>query len=117
MLTGKLAAGATVILRNEKATVNQGYSDKNLTKVIDFNGNDPIALKKNGTVIDVLGSFPSIWLATDGTNGAGKDVLLHRKASVTAPSATYDAGQWESVTTITKESKIVDLLTQYFAKR
>ncbi len=116
-LTGKLAAGATVIFRRDGATVNQGYSDENISKVIDFNGNDPIALKKNGAVIDVLGSFPSIWLAADGKNGAGKDVLLHRKASVTAPSATYDAGQWESVTTITKESKIVDLLTQYFAKR
>ena len=116
-LTGKLAAGATVILRNKKATVELGYSDENISKVIDFNGNDPIALKKNGAVIDVLGSFPDIWLAADGKNGAGKDVLLHRKASVTAPSATYDAGQWESVTTITKESKIADLLTQYFAKR
>lgn len=116
-LTGKLAAGATVIFRRDGATVNQGYSDESISKVIDFNGNDPIALKKNGAVIDVLGSFPSIWLAADGKNGAGKDVLLHRKASVTAPSATYDAGQWESVTTITKESKIADLLTQYFAKR
>ena len=116
-LTGKLAAGATVIFRRDGATVNQGYSDENISKVIDFNGNDPIALKKNGAVIDVLGSFPSIWLAADGKNGAGKDVLLHRKASVTVPSATYDAGQWESVTTITKESKIADLLTQYFAKR
>ena len=116
-LTGKLAAGATVIFRRDGATVNQGYSDENISKVIDFNGNDPIALKKNGAVIDVLGSFPSIWLAADGKNGAGKEVLLHRKASVTVPSATYDAGQWESVTTITKESKIADLLTQYFAKR
>ena len=102
-LTGKLAAGATVIFRRDGATVNQGYSDENISKVIDF--------------IDVLGSFPSIWLAADGKNGAGKEVLLHRKASVTVPSATYDAGQWESVTTITKESKIADLLTQYFAKR
>ena len=116
-LTGKLAAGATVIFRRDGATVNQGYSDENISKVIDFNGNDPIALKKNGAVIDVLGSFPSIWLAADGKNGAGKEVLLHRKASVTVPSATYDAGQWESVTTITKEGKIADLLTQYFAKR
>ncbi len=116
-LTGKLAAGATVIFRRDGATVNQGYSDENISKVIDFNGNDPIALKKNGAVIDVLGSFPNIWLAADGKIGAGKDVLLHRKSSVSAPSATYDAGQWESVTTITKESKIADLLTQYFAKR
>ena len=91
-LTGKLAAGATVILRNEKATVNQGYSDENLTKVIDFNGNDPIALKKNGAVIDVLGSFPSIWLAADGKNGAGKDVLLHRSL-LPLPSMTLGSGR------------------------
>lgn len=116
-LTGKLAAGATLILHHKDAKVKQGQGDAKITEVLNFNGNDPLALKKNGTIIDMLGSFPNIWLAADGKAGAAIDVLLHRKASVSAPSATYDASQWEEAAKITKDSNIADLLNQYFAKR
>ena len=86
------------------------------TRVINFNGNDPLALKKGDKVIDVIGSYPNIWLI--GDKGAGIDVFLHRKTDINAPATTFDANQWES-TSIDRAnaSKLAGLIEKYFNKR
>lgn len=113
-LTGKIPAKGFMIYQNAGAKVyTKGIKD---TRVINFNGNDPLALKKGDKVIDVIGSFPDIWL--NGDKGAGIDVFLHRKTDINAPTTTFDANQWES-TSIDKANanKLAELIEKYFNKR
>jgi hypothetical protein len=55
---------------------------------MNFNGNDPVALFKSGTLIDIIGAF------NGGAANFAADVTLVRTQS--APSSTYNAGQWQS---------------------
>ncbi|WP_297193524.1 BACON domain-containing carbohydrate-binding protein [uncultured Porphyromonas sp.] len=113
-LKGKIPAKGFMIYQHTDAQkYTQGIKDKS---VINFNGNDPLALKKGDNIIDVIGSYPNIWL--NGNVGAGKDVFLHRKIEINAPATTFDANQWES-TSIGKanENKLVELIEKYFNKR
>ena len=113
-LTGKIPAKGFMIYQNAGAKVyTKGIKD---TRVINFNGNDPLALKKGDNIIDVIGSFPNIWL--NGDKGAGIDVFLHRKIEINAPATTFDANQWES-TSIDKANanKLAELIEKYFNKR
>ena len=112
--TNKIPAKGFVILRHSKATAyTEGIQDDS---VINFNGNDPLALKKGDNIIDVIGSYPDVWL--NGNNGAGKDVFLHRKTDINAPATTFDANQWEA-TSIDKAnaSNLEELIKKYFNKR
>ena len=110
----KIPAKGFVILRHSKATAyTEGIQDD---AVINFNGNDPLALKKGDNIIDVIGSYPDVWL--NGNNGAGKDIFLHRKIDINAPATTFDANQWEA-TSIDKAnaSNLAELIKKYFNKR
>ena len=103
-----------MIYQNAGAKVyTKGIKD---TRVINFNGNDPLALKKGDKVIDVIGSYPNIWL--NGDKGAGIDVFLHRKTDINTPATTFDANQWES-TSIDRanKDKLAGLIEKYFNKR
>ena len=113
-LTGKIPAKGFMIYQHTDAQkYTQGIKDKS---VINFNGNDPLALKKGDNIIDVIGSYPNIWL--NGNVGAGKDVFLHRKTDINAPATTFDANQWES-TSIDKANanKLAELIEKHFNKR
>ena len=110
-LTGKLAAGASLVLRHEQATV---YTEGTVTN-FSFNGNDPIALLKGTATIDQIGNgLDTAWLGSDG-KFAGSDIVLHRIASVKAPSATFSTDQWERVA-ITKENQDATIKS-YLGKR
>lgn len=56
---------------------------------LNFNGNDAVALCRNGVIIDVVGRADEIayW---------GQDQTLYRQSWVTHPSALYDAAEWTS---------------------
>ena len=110
----KIPAKGFVILRHSESTAYTGGTHDDA--VINFNGNDPLALKKGDKVIDVIGSYPDIWLK--GDKGAGIDVFLHRKTDVNAPATTFDANQWES-TSIDRanKDKLAGLIEKYFNKR
>jgi len=54
-----------------------------------FNGNDAVALAKNGINIDVLGTIG------DGTNSFGAAVTLVRKGSVFEGNTTYTPSEWD----------------------
>lgn len=58
---------------------------------LSFNGNDAIGLFKNGTLIDIIGTF------NGGSSNFAKDVTLIRKSSVTTPSVTYNVSEWNSL--------------------
>jgi len=54
--------------------------------VLGFNGNDPIALLKNGQVHDVIGDM--------GGSDFAKDVTLTRSQDDFSPSSRYQASNW-----------------------
>ena len=110
-LTGKLAAGASLVLRHKQATVYTAGTVADFS----FNGNDPVALLKGTATIDQIGNgMETAWIDSD-KKFAGADIVLHRIASVKAPSATFSADQWKRVA-ITKENQDATIKS-YLGKR
>lgn len=110
-LTGKLAAGASLVLRHEQAKVYTAGTVADFS----FNGNDPVALLKGTATIDQIGNgMETAWIDSD-KKFAGADIVLHRIASVKAPSATFSADQWKRVP-ITKENQEATIKS-YLGKR
>ena len=62
--------------------------------ILNFNGNDAISLSKNDVEIDIIGPIGSV---TD----FAKDTTLVRKASVSSPTMSYSADDWDSYATDT----------------
>jgi chitodextrinase len=90
-LSGTLANGDVYVIVNTSASATMKAVADLITGVdaLTFNGNDPVGLFKNGTLIDIIGVFNS-------TTVFAADVTLLRKPTVYAPSATYSATQWTS---------------------
>lgn len=88
-LSGTIAAKSTIVYKNSNAEIYSGQAT--VCSAINFNGNDPVGLFKNGVLIDIIGTF------NGGSVDFAKDVTLRRKSNVTAPSSTYDASQWETL--------------------
>lgn len=89
-LTGTLADGKTYVIAHPQASAEiLALANTTSTAATNFNGNDAIALFKNGDKIDEVGVFNQVedW---------GKDVTLRRKPSVRSPKATYDPSEWDS---------------------
>lgn len=59
------------------------------TSPLNFNGNDAVALCRNGIIIDVVGAADEIayW---------GQDKTLYRQTGVTHPAAVYNEHEWVS---------------------
>ncbi|HHX8284643.1 TPA: ExeM/NucH family extracellular endonuclease [Vibrio diabolicus] len=62
------------------------YTDKN---VANFNGDDPLALLKDGEVHDILGVMGDVDFA--------KDITLVRNSDALTPSTTYQSTQWTAL--------------------
>ena len=77
-LSGTIAAKSTIVYKNSNAEIYSGQAT--VCSAINFNGNDP-----------VIGTF------NGGSADFAEDVTLRRKSNVTAPSSTYDASQWETL--------------------
>ena len=91
-LSGTLASKAVKVFRinTSELTLPEGVTaEATNSQVLNFNGDDPVALICNGEVVDLLGVF--------GDVDFGKDVTLRRKSSVTAPSATYNVDEWDTL--------------------
>lgn len=86
-LSGTLAPKSVIVYKHEQATIYAG--EATTCNAVNFNGNDPVGLFKNGTLIDIVGEFAA------GEVDFAKDVTARRKSNVTGPTATYDASQWE----------------------
>ena len=88
-LEGILAAGEVIVLAHEKAELAGIVNAADISfdhAVINFNGNDPIGLFKDGELIDMLGNI-------GGTDFAA-NVNLRRKSSITTPNVTYTPDEW-----------------------
>lgn len=88
-LSGTIGAKSTIVYKHAEAAIFEG--EATICGAANFNGNDPVGLFKNGTLIDIVGKF------ANGSADFAKDVTLRRKSNVTSPSSTYDASQWETL--------------------
>ncbi len=113
-LTGTLAPGASLVVRNSSASLPVGYdfagtliASGNLT----FNGDDLVFLSEavsgsNGPAAfasrsDVIGENASSWTGATGTSNTpayaksmGCDRCYVRSKSVVSPNATFTTGEW-----------------------
>lgn len=87
VLTGTLADGETFVLVNSQASDELKALGDMTSNVTSFNGNDAVALFKNGEKIDEVGVFgdSTMW---------GENVTL-RRVYGEGPTATYDETEWE----------------------
>lgn len=97
-LSGTLAPGQTLVLGHPSGTI---YTpDLTDSSVINFNGNDVLVLKNNGTIIDSIGQIGS-------TSDFAKDVTLIRKPGIftgdTDPNDVYTLDEWNQLATDSAE--------------
>ena len=72
----------------ETIKITNDKGDHISDEVMNFNGNDPVILYKGSDkIIDYFGV---------DNKRFGKDMTYRRKSSVTGPSATYNADEWEA---------------------
>jgi chitodextrinase len=88
-----LIAGEVFVVINGASTVQALIDNADLihgnSSPINFNGNDPVGLFKNGTLIDIIGDF------NGGDQFFAQDMTLRRKRSISKPNTTFDASEWD----------------------
>lgn len=95
-LSGMLSSGDTyVIVHTSANNTLKTYADALYGSApMDFNGNDAVALFKNGIQLDEVGVF-------NQTSNWGNDTTLRRKSSIGSPTDTYSPTEWDSFPTDT----------------
>jgi hypothetical protein len=88
-LAGSLPqAGVFVVVHSRADPALLARADLSTSSsVMEFNGNDPVALFKGETLLDAVGVVGS-------SENWGRDQTLVRKSAVKAPAATYDPAEW-----------------------
>jgi len=91
-LSGSITQGDVFVVANSSATAAYTSQADLVTSssVMSFNGNDVIGLFKNGSLIDIVGTF------NGGSANFGQNTTLRRKSSITTPSTAYNAGEWDT---------------------
>ena len=78
-------------LIDEADFVQPNASQTNFGAPINFNGNDPVGLFKDGVLVDVIGTY------NDGKGMFAENKTLRRKNGVTKPNTTFDiVNEWDS---------------------
>ena len=89
-LSGQLANGQVyVVAHGSASTAITGAANITNNGVTNFNGNDAVALFKNSSLIDVVGT-------PNSSANFAKDVTLRRKSSITSPNTTYATSEWDT---------------------
>lgn len=89
-LSGTINSKSTYLIKNGSYALacSLGSAQSVAAAPMDFNGNDPIGLFKNGTLIDIVGTF------NGGSANFAIDVDLRRKVII--PNTTYTPSEWDS---------------------
>lgn len=87
-LSGTINPKSTFLLKNSLSSLSScTFTAQSVGgPPIDFNGDDPVALFKNGTLIDVVGTFNS-------SSNFAKDTNLRR--NVIIPNPIYTPSEWD----------------------
>ena len=100
-LIGTLASNDVVVIINENASnatliaqadiVVPNNASTNFGEPLNFNGNDPVGLFKDETLIDIIGVFDG------GSGNFAQNTTLRRKSTISEPNTTFDlANEWDS---------------------
>ena len=87
-LTGSLEPWATFLIKDNTENLSISADLSTNSAVMDYNGDDKIALQKNEQIIDVVGQIG------DSIN-FGKDVTIRRKSQVKNPNNEYNFEEWD----------------------
>jgi len=92
-LTGTLETGKTYTIVHKQATANLLAKANLVTdSLLQYNGNDAVALVRNGVTIDMAGK------AYGGADVFwGTDLTLQRKSSVTHPVSVFNGDEWQTL--------------------
>ena len=87
-LSGTINPKSTFLLKNSLSSLSScTFTAQSVVGApIDFNGDDPVALFKNGTLIDVVGTF-------NNSSNFAKDTNLRR--NVIIPNPVYTPSEWD----------------------
>src|SRR5690606_20888010 len=85
-LSGTRADGDVYVVANPSASADILNVADVTSHLVSFNGDDAVSLKKNGGVIDIVGTAGVTF---------GADQTLVRKDSVTSGRTSYSAAEWE----------------------
>jgi endonuclease I/chitodextrinase len=88
-----ITTGDVFVIMNGGSTAQELIDNADLihpdASPMNFNGNDPIGLFKDGVLIDIVGTF--------GNSGNfAQNITLRRKATISSPNTTYDINEWDS---------------------
>ena len=92
-LTGTISAGATKVYKNSQAKIYTGEAEVS-NDVINFNGNDPIALLYGNDIVDMFGPEPQSGKTIDDF---AKDVTVRRNVEAVKASPIYVESDWTVV--------------------
>ena len=88
-----LIAGEVFVVINGASTVQALIDNADLihenSSPINFNGNDPVGLFKNGELIDIIGDF------NGGDRSFAQDMTLRRKRAISKPNTRFDISEWD----------------------
>lgn len=92
-LSGSLANGSVYVLANSSANADiLGKADLVGGAELTFNGNDAVGLFKDGTLIDIIGTFGS-------ATTFAQDVTKRRNDNINAPNDSYTTSEWTDFAT------------------
>lgn len=96
-LSGSLDDGKILVVYHSQANKTIKNNGDLTDQVINFNGNDVIALYKGDVLIDVVGDLTNPvddgWNIGDITN-ATKDHILIRRSNIYSPNANWNEDEW-----------------------
>jgi hypothetical protein len=87
-LTGSLEPWASFLIKDNTENLSISADLSTNSAVMDYNGDDKIALHKNEQIIDVVGQIG------DSVN-FGKDVTLRRKSQIKNPNNEFNFEEWD----------------------
>lgn len=89
-LSGTLADGEVFVIAHSSADASiTAVADVTTTSgIVTYNGNDPIGLFKNDTLIDIIGTFDG------GSSNFAQNVTKVRISSISGPNSTYTTTEW-----------------------
>ncbi len=88
-LSGILEPWATFVVEDDQETLNIPADLSTNSSVMNYNGDDKIALFKDENIIDLIG------VIGDSIN-FGKDLTLRRKSYIKSPNNEFDFDEWDS---------------------
>ena len=87
--TGTISAFSTLLIEDSTENLDVNSNISTVSSVMDFNGNDKIALRKSEEIIDTIGVI--------GNNDSfAEDITLRRKSFVQSPNNQYNESEWDT---------------------